>query len=215
MNNMIRADSRFQLIEGDFAIEYKRLQSESIDVVITDPPYSEKYLALYSTLAEASKVLLKPGGSLLVVTGQSYLPDVLNRLTPHLTYHWLVAYLTPGGQAPQIWQRKVNTLWKPMPWFIKGAYAGDWVGDVVKSAVNDNDKTYHQWGQSESGFSDLLKRFTKEGDVVLGPLMGAGTTGVVAVRMGRRFIGIDISADQVAIAQGRIQRSYNGPTSKR
>ncbi len=209
-------DGRFQLIEGDLATEYKRLPPESINVIITDPPYSEKYLGLYATLAEASKLLLKSGGSLLVMTGQSHLPDVLNRLTPHLTYHWLVAYLTPGGQSPQIWQRKVNTFWKPVLWFTKGAYAGEWVGDVVKSAVNDNDKTYHQWGQSESGFTDLLKRFTKEGDVVLDPFMGAGTTGVVAVQMGRQFIGIDISADHVSIARGRIQRELDGrPTGKR
>lgn len=202
-------DSRFRLIEGDFATEYQRLTPESIDAIITDPPYSEKYLDLYSKLAEAASLLLKSGGSLLVMTGQSYLPDVLNRLTPYLTYHWTVAYLTPGGQSPQLWQKKVNASWKPVLWFTKGEYAGEWVGDVVRSAVNDNDKTFHEWGQSESGFTELVKRFTREGDLILDPFMGAGTTGVVAIRLDRQFIGIDISADQVSIARGRILKELN------
>lgn len=203
-------DSRYHLIAGDFAVEYKNLAAESMDVIITDPPYAEKYLDLYTTLAEAGSLLLKPGGSLLVMTGQSYLPKVIELITPHLTYNWMVAYLTPGGQSAQLWQRKVNTFWKPILWFTKGTYTGDWVGDVVKSAVNDNDKTYQKWGQSESGFADLVKRFTKGGDVILDPFMGAGTTGVVAVRLGRRFIGIDILTNQVAIAKGRILRELNG-----
>jgi len=209
VNGDLAEDSRYRLITGNFAFEYERLTAESIDVIITDPPYSKKYLDLYTTLAKAGGVLLRPSGSLLVMTGQSYLPEVFERLTPHLTYHWIVAYLTPGGQAPQIWPKKVNTFWKPVLWFTKGKYSGDWIGDVVRSAVNDNDKTYHQWGQSESGFTDLVKRFSKEGDVVLDPFMGAGTTGVVAARLGRRFIGIDISAEQTAIARERIQRAGN------
>lgn len=202
-------DNRYKLLQGDLAEKCQELPPESIDVIITDPPYSEKYLDVYSVLAEAAKLLLKPGGSLLVLTGQSYLPEVFKRMTPHLTYHWIVAYLTPGGQSPQLWQKKVNTFWKPVLWFTKGIYSGEWVGDVVRSAVNDNDKSYHQWGQSESGFSDLVKRFSKEGDVILDPCMGAGTTGVVAIRLNRRFIGIDISADQVAIARGRISKVSN------
>ncbi len=32
--------------------------------------------------------------------------------TAQMTYHWTVAYLTPGGQAVQLWDRKVNAFWK-------------------------------------------------------------------------------------------------------
>jgi DNA modification methylase len=41
------------------------------------------------------------------------------------------------------------------------------------------------------------------------PFMGAGTTGVVALGMDRRFIGIDIDADCVATARERIERFIN------
>lgn len=180
------------------------LEPESVDVIMTDPPYPREYLPLYDTLAQVAARVLKPGGSCFVLVGQSYLPEVLALMTPHLNYHWTLAYLTPGGQAVQAWGRNVNTFWKPVLWLVKGEYAGDWAGDVVKSAVNDNDKRFHEWGQSESGMADLVERFTYPGQTVLDPFMGAGTTGVVAVRRNRRFLGIDIDAGHVETAKRRL-----------
>jgi site-specific DNA-methyltransferase (adenine-specific) len=81
---------------------------------------------------------------------------------------------------------------------------------VLKSAVNDNDKRFHEWGQSESGMADLVERFSAPGDTILDPFMGAGTTGVVAVRSGRRFIGIDLDADAVKQASARIAEAAHG-----
>ena len=141
---------------------------------------------------------------MLVMVGQSYLPEVLARMTPHIKYHWTLSYLTPGGQSVQLWQRKVNTFWKPVLWFTKGDYVGDWVGDVARSQVNDNDKRYHDWGQSESGMADLIERFTYPGQMIVDPFCGGGTTGVVAVRMGRRFIGIDCDSEAIATTRRRL-----------
>lgn len=42
------------------------------------------------------------------------------------------------------------------------------------------------------------------GAIILDPFMGSGTTGVAAVQMGRRFIGIEIDPDYYAIARRRI-----------
>lgn len=97
---------------GDF--RQIELQPESIDWVITDPPYAEEYLPLYSDLSRCAERWLKPGGSLLVMSGQSYSREVLNALATSLTCHWELAYLTPGGQSAQLWERKVNTFWKPV-----------------------------------------------------------------------------------------------------
>ena len=196
------------LIHGDFVDVCANLPAASVDVVMTDPPYPREFIPLYGKLAETSARLLKPGGSLLVMVGQSYLPDVLALMTPHLRYHWTAAYLTPGGQAVQLWDRKVNTFWKPVLWLVKGDYERDWIGDVSKSDAND--KQYHDWGQSESGMADLVRRFTRPGDTVLDPFLGGGTTGVVCHRMHRRFIGIDIEESNVRLARGRIQA--NGRT---
>ncbi len=45
---------------------------------------------------------------------------------------------------------------------------------------------------------------SRVGDVVLDPFMGSGTTGVVAKKLGRNFIGIDIKEEYVEIARKRI-----------
>jgi DNA modification methylase len=43
-----------------------------------------------------------------------------------------------------------------------------------------------------------------DGGVVLDPYMGSGTTGVAALRLGRRFIGIELDPTYCAIARGRL-----------
>jgi len=43
------------------------------------------------------------------------------------------------------------------------------------------------------------------GGVVLDPFFGAGTTGLVAQQLGRKYIGIDLNADYVRIAEQRLQ----------
>jgi 16S rRNA G966 N2-methylase RsmD len=173
------------------------IEPGSIDIILTDPPYPEEYLGVYETLARRSSDWLKEGGSLLCMCGQSFLPDIMASMVRHMPYQWTLAYLTPGGQATQLWQRKVNTFWKPVLWFVNGEHHGDWIGDVAKSDPNDNDKRFHGWGQSESGIADLLDRFAEPGQTVFDPFVGGGTTAVVALKMGMRFIGADI--DQAAI----------------
>jgi len=180
------------------------IEQSTVDVIITDPPYPKEYLPLFGYLASFSKYILKPNGSLFVMVRQSYLPDIISALSKQFAYHWVLSYLTPGGQAPQLWDRKVNSFWKPILWFVKGEYQGKWMGDVVKSDVNDNDKDFHEWGQSESGMADLIKRVTEPNDLILDPFVGGGTTGKVALDLGRRFIGIDKSEDSIAIARQRL-----------
>jgi SAM-dependent methyltransferase len=196
------------LICGDFNEVAFGLEPGSIDVIITDPPYSREYLYLYEALAEQAARLLKPGGSLLAMAGQSYLPEVFALLTPHIKYHWIVAYLTPGGRSPQIWPRKVNTFWKPVLWFTNGEYTGQWVGDVARSAVNDNDKRFHDWGQSESGMADLIERFSVQGDLILDPFCGGGTTGVVALALNRRFVGVDVDERAIEETRRRLEHGH-------
>lgn len=48
---------------------------------------------------------------------------------------------------------------------------------------------------------------SKEGDTILDPFMGSGTTGVVAKRFNRNFIGIEIDDKYFEIAQKRIERT--------
>ncbi len=50
----------------------------------------------------------------------------------------------------------------------------------------------------------FIKLFTKPGDIVLDPFVGSGTTAVAARSLGRRFVGIDIRAEYVELANKRL-----------
>lgn len=190
---------------GDFREVLADL-SGKVDAIITDPPYPAEFIPLLSDLSRVAAQVLKPGGICAVMMGQYHLPEVYRRLSEHLDYHWTLAYLTPGGQAVQVWPRKVNTFWKPVITLTNGPRTdAPWLGDVAKSETNDNDKRFHQWGQSESGMADLVKRLTQPGSTILDPFLGAGTTGVVSIALGREFVGCDLDAKAVANADARMK----------
>ena len=51
----------------------------------------------------------------------------------------------------------------------------------------------------------LIAICTKEGDIVLDPFCGSGTTGVAAVSLGRSFIGVDLEKVHLNLARIRIE----------
>ena len=54
---------------------------------------------------------------------------------------------------------------------------------------------------------DHILSWSNEDDIVLDPLCGSGTTCKVAAQLGRRFIGMDISEEYVALAKSRLPQS--------
>ncbi len=67
----------------------------------------------------------------------------------------------------------------------------------------DGDKA-HPTQKPEALLHRVLVASTRPGDVVLDPFFGTGTTGAVAKRLGRRFIGIEREAEYRAVAEARI-----------
>jgi modification methylase len=59
----------------------------------------------------------------------------------------------------------------------------------------------------------VLLATTNPGDVVLDPFFGTGTTGAVARRLGRKWIGIERDKDYAAIARERIDKVRPLPPS--
>lgn len=197
---------RYEFIPKDITKIKNEVENDSIDWIITDPPYPKEYLSLYNSLSQFAATKLKPGGSLICMSGQSYLPEVIKRLGEHLSYHWCCAYLTPGP-ATQIFHRKAKSNWKPLLWFVKSSYEGESKQDVFKS--DKPSKEHDEWGQSESGMTNIIKHFTMLNDLICDPFSGAGTTGLVALQLGRRFIGIDIDKNKIAIAKKRFEGIIN------
>lgn len=56
---------------------------------------------------------------------------------------------------------------------------------------------------------DHIVTWSNEGDVVLDPFMGSGTTGVVCAELSRRFVGIEISDEWAARAGERVRTAYS------
>ncbi len=52
--------------------------------------------------------------------------------------------------------------------------------------------------------ADLIQGFSRPGDLILDPYSGSGTTCIEANRLGREWIGIDISAEYVALSERRM-----------
>ena len=66
------------------------------------------------------------------------------------------------------------------------------------------DKKLHPTQKPESLVARALLAASRPGDLVLDPFFGTGTTGAVAKRLGRRFLGIERDAGYAAAAQKRI-----------
>lgn len=195
-----------RLFTADIRNSLKEIDDETVDFIITDPPYPREYIPLYGDLSLLASRVLKTGGSLIVMIGQSYMPEVINELGRYMSYYWIMPYMTPGGGAPLLYQKRVNTFWKPVLWYVKGEYKGDYIGDILKSP--ESDKRFHEWGQSLGGMLDIVERLSNPGDVILDPFLGGGTTGAAAVSMGRKFIGTDIKPENIEISRARIQEVY-------
>lgn len=58
---------------------------------------------------------------------------------------------------------------------------------------------------------ELVELFTDEGDTICDPFMGSGTTGIAALRLGRRFIGIEIDQKYYDLACRRIVEAIKQP----
>jgi len=64
-------------------------------------------------------------------------------------------------------------------------------------------KRHHQTEKPQDILEFFLKYWTDEGDTVLDPTMGSGSTGVACKKMGRNFIGIELDEKIFKVAESR------------
>ncbi|ELS3708571.1 site-specific DNA-methyltransferase [Campylobacter upsaliensis] len=69
-----------------------------------------------------------------------------------------------------------------------------------------NGKKAHSTQKPEALLEKVILSSTKNGALVLDPFFGTGTTGAVAKRLGRHFIGIEQDENYVKIAKARIEQ---------
>jgi site-specific DNA-methyltransferase (adenine-specific) len=82
-----------------------------------------------------------------------------------------------------------------------------WTGDFYAAPPDDDDKRFHDWGQSAGGMAELIRRFTSAGQTICDPFMGGATTGVAALALGRYFVGGNIDEAHCIQAADRLRNS--------
>jgi 16S rRNA G966 N2-methylase RsmD len=186
----------FDLQFGNMETLGENIPDNSVDLIFTDPPYNEASLSLYANLAKLADRVLKPGGSLITFVGHYAIIKIndLIRDNSNLVYQWQII-VKHNGSKSRIHTRHIWPYYKPLLWYYKPTIDGKItiyqdVADLVESkAVN---KDSHEWEQSTIEAEHMIRPLTVEGNLILDPFMGSGTTGEAALKLNRRFIGIEV-----------------------
>lgn len=98
-----------------------------------------------------------------------------------------------------------------------GQYSGNPLGknpsdvwDIPNVKANHVEKTDHPCQFPIVIPQKLIRALTEEGDLVVDPFLGSGTTAVACVMENRHFIGSEIKKEYVAIALQRVGDAING-----
>ncbi len=73
-----------------------------------------------------------------------------------------------------------------------------------KERLKINGEKAHPTQKPEALLERIILSSTKPGDLILDPFLGSGTTGAVAKRLGRHWLGIETDSGYIALAQNRI-----------
>jgi DNA modification methylase len=89
----------------------------------------------------------------------------------------------------------------------------DWVLPICtgRERLRINGSKVHSTQKPEALLYRILLSTTQPGDIVLDPFFGSGTTGVIAKKLGRHFVGIERVKRYVKIAEQRIDNASQAP----
>lgn len=239
------------IIVGDAREVLRAIPDESVDMVITSPPYNfgrpysgcddsldwEEYFSFLDDVWKECFRVLKSGGRIAI-----NIQPVFSEYVP--THHIISERLRKIGflwKAEIIWEKHnykaKNTAWgswqsPSMPYiryswefvevFSKGTQRKDGNRELADISGGEFVRwTYGRWEiapetrMAEFGhpamFPEelpyrLMKLYTYRGDIVVDPFNGVGTTTVVAYRLRRYFVGIDISEEYCQTAHQRVKK---------
>ena len=104
-------------------------------------------------------------------------------------------------RVPQKYYRQRNNM--------KGANPGDvWSFSHVHYCAAEREK--HPTQKPEGAIERIIMASSNEGDLVLDPFIGSGTTARVASVLGRHFVGIELNPDYVELAGRRLKATFEG-----
>ena len=203
----------YQLIEGDFREEGKGIESNSIPLLLVDSMYYEDSLNLHKDLSRLADRVLRPGGCYAVY------------LVPQWRESTIRDYITKNSNLKECgsWTVEMQGQYgsdhnmhmfyqsKEIGWYCKGDKPinplfkeGRKMFNVIRSRTPDKRRSKYTQSPIEAEY--IIRNLTAPNDLVLDPMMGEGTTGVAALKLKRRFIGIEINPETVKLAKANILR---------
>ena len=192
---------------GDFRKRLLELEPESVDLIVTDPPYPKDDLPLWSGLSQVAARLLTPRGICFAYTGQIFLPEVLERMGEHLNYGWTFALLMPSGSQSRIMGRHIMQAWKPVIAFTSNKWpSGEWGNDIL--IAEGAEKELYEWQQTTGPVQKLIEHYSPPNGLIVDPFLGVGSFGVDAMKSDRRFVGVEIDGGRFKTAVSRLADTH-------
>lgn len=198
-----------------------------VDAVVTDPPYgigfkyeshiddAESYPDFVWPIIEAAEEILADGGPIFVWQSQKWVPR-FPELFPR-PWRLFIAAKTFVQMLPSPMQHSYDPVvvwWKhgARPWSAATANRDFHItNNAPVVATPENLERGHPCPRPVSQVRHVIEQWCKPDSLVLDPFMGSGTTGVACVKLGRRFIGIEIEPKYFDIACRRIEAAYKQP----
>lgn len=225
-------ETRFQLTRGDAVDWLRTLPDESIDLVITDPPYEslEKHRAIGTTTrlkhSKASSndwFEIFPNDRFPELFAEVY--RVLKRNTHFYLYcdPETMFVAKPAGEAagfkfwkPLIWDKErigmgyhYRARYECILFFEKGKRK---LKDLSVPDILEAPRIRGGY-PSEKPVSlsrTLIRQSSEPGELVVDPFCGSGSVGVAALTEGRRFLGCDLCEEAVEITSERLRDATSG-----
>jgi len=199
-----------------YCSDWRSLPTQAVDLFWTDPPYNvgkdygvasdklpdEEYLAL---TAEWLQVAKKAAKEIAVYTPTKYILEYWNLLGPgykQIILTWSPEGSIRGGFVNQFASILTNAKPKQRTKDVWNNMQMRGMGYFFK----ENDFG-HPGYTSEAITYKIVSSFTNQGDIVLDPFLGTGTTAVICKRLGRKFIGCEINEAYCQIAVERLRQS--------
>ena len=226
--------NKIKLINGNCLDTLKNIPNESIDLIVTDPPYPTTSRGnagnsggmLQKDINKKGKVfthnninckeyapefyrLLKDGSHCYVMTNHINLIDMLNTFTD-VGFHFIKSLIWNKGN--KIMGQYYMSQYEYILFFRKGkgkkinnCGTSDILSISNKKTKDKNGKNIHDTEKPVELMEVLVNNSSQENELVLDPFMGVGSTGIACIKNKRNFIGIELDENYFNIAKERIE----------
>lgn len=223
-----------KLICGDCLRTLKNIPDESIDLLVTDPPYPTTSRGsagnsggmLQKEINKKGKVfnfnninckeyapefyrILKDGSHCYIMTNHINLIDMLNTFT-NCGFHFIKSLIWNKGN--KIMGQYYMSQFEYILFFRKGK--GKKINNCGTSDIlsvkniktkDNNNNNLHDTEKPVELMKILIENSSNENDLIIDPFMGIGTTGIACKELNRNFIGIELDEKYFNIAKERIK----------